>query len=697
MLKFHFGFLIALVTLFCSPVSAIGGIAYMKTGQISSDTSSTGSQITYTYDPAGNITAMAVTPGGGTTPVLTSDLAPWGQVGVAFTHTLTSSRTPATFAATGLPPGLSLTSGTGVIAGSPTTVGRYPVSVTVTSGAFSSTSSITIQIRPAASTPVILIQPQGYTTTLGQMMSLFVDADGTPPLSFQWRKNGNPISGATGMSLVIPSFAAADAGDYSVVVTNAAGNATSSGTHVDYIQPWAIGGESYGLPLTFTGSPAWFSQTTVTYEGRPTMQSGAIGNGGLISFSTSVTGPGSIDWKWKVSSQQGSDGVLVQVNGITVDSISGEQDWRSKNVLLNAGSNTITWYYVKDGNSSGGLDRGWVADVTFTPGWLLVTSVSGNGSVTRTPDQMTYANGTGITLTSTPGNGAYFDGWTEGATGTANPLTLTATSHQFLTAVFKENLGPAVDAPSRFWRTGGDADWRSQFYVSQNGGVAAQAGAVTQGKTSWLETTVTGPGTLTFAWKVSSVLGSDGIILFVNGTNTDSTSGEADWVQRSYTLGNGMQTLRWTFVKNSFASSGQDTGWLDAVSFTPTGPRSFSLWASDQGLAPGQSGMTDDPNNDGVPNLLAYAFGLHPLAQAAGGMPTITTVGGNLVCTYRRSKNATGISWVPETSSTLQQDWTGSGITHTKISEDASTEVWTALLSAGGADRRFLRIRVTLP
>ncbi|WP_395735483.1 InlB B-repeat-containing protein [Prosthecobacter sp.] len=670
---------------------------YQATSYLTSATQPTGSQISYTYDATGNITAMAVTPGGGTTPVLTSDPAPWGQVGVAFTHTLTSSRTPATFAATGLPPGLSLTSGTGVIAGSPTTAGRYPVSVTVTSGAFNSTSVINIQVRPAANTPVILRDPQSYTTTLGQMTSLFVDADGAPPLSFQWLKNGVPISGATGMSLIIPSFTAANAGNYSVVVTNAAGSATSASARVDYLQPWAIGGESYGLPLSYAGSPPWFSQTAVSFDGSPALQSGAVADGGNTSFSTTINGPGIIYWNWKVSSQANADGIVVYLNGSPLTSVSGEQDWTQQAFLLDSGSNTLTWYYAKDGFGSSGQDRGWVANLSFAPGWYLSASPSGNGSVSRSPDQTTYANGSGVTLTATPGNGYYFDSWSGTTSSSTNPLNLTTSAHQFITAVFKENLGPAVGAPLLTWRTGGDADWHSQFYVTQNDGIAAQAGTITDGQTSWLETTVVGPGTLNFSWKVSSEAGNDGIVFAVNGTSVDSTSGEFDWVQRSFTLGSGSQTVRWTYLKNSFNASGQDTAWLDAVSFTPTGPRTFALWTGDYGLPSGQNGAVDDPNKDGVPNLLAYAFGVHPLDQAAVALPSIGKAGNNLVCTYRRSKNATGISWAPQTSTTLQQDWTGTGITHAKISEDASVEVWTATVPLTGANRRFLRIVVTQP
>jgi hypothetical protein len=49
-----------------------------------------------------------------------------------------------------------------------------------------------------------------------------------PGLSYQWFKNGNPISGATHNALSIAEAQASDAGTYSAVVTNATGQSTTS-------------------------------------------------------------------------------------------------------------------------------------------------------------------------------------------------------------------------------------------------------------------------------------------------------------------------------------------------------------------------------------------------------------------------------------------------------------------------------------
>jgi hypothetical protein len=62
---------------------------------------------------------------------------------------------------------------------------------------------------------------------LGSTITLSVSSNGTPPFSYQWRKNGANIPGANSASLALSNVSAADAGNYSVIVSNSAGSTTS--------------------------------------------------------------------------------------------------------------------------------------------------------------------------------------------------------------------------------------------------------------------------------------------------------------------------------------------------------------------------------------------------------------------------------------------------------------------------------------
>jgi hypothetical protein len=79
-----------------------------------------------------------------------------------------------------------------------------------------------------ATAPSITSHPQPVTKNKGYDAGFSVTATGTPPFTYQWRKNGNNISGATSQTLVVPNVSLADAANYSVVVTNSHGNATSN-------------------------------------------------------------------------------------------------------------------------------------------------------------------------------------------------------------------------------------------------------------------------------------------------------------------------------------------------------------------------------------------------------------------------------------------------------------------------------------
>ena len=87
----------------------------------------------------------------------------------------------------------------------------------------SSSATLTVNIAPS-----ITAQPVSQTVTAGQTATFAVTATGPAPLSYQWRKNGTAISGATSASYTTPAETTADSGvQFTVVVSNTAGSVTS--------------------------------------------------------------------------------------------------------------------------------------------------------------------------------------------------------------------------------------------------------------------------------------------------------------------------------------------------------------------------------------------------------------------------------------------------------------------------------------
>jgi len=108
--------------------------------------------------------------------------------------------------------------------------------------------------------PEIIQQPASQSTPPGGPVVLSVSLFGTAPYSFQWLSNNIPIVGATNCTLTIPDFAAGDAADYSIVVSNAWGSATS-----------------VAASLTVMGGPV-ISSLTVTADGNATLNCQTLKN-----------------------------------------------------------------------------------------------------------------------------------------------------------------------------------------------------------------------------------------------------------------------------------------------------------------------------------------------------------------------------------------------------------------------------------
>jgi len=133
-------------------------------------------------------------------------------------------------------------------------------------------------------------------------------------------------------------------------------------------------------------------------------------------------------------------------------------------------------------------------------------------------------------------------------------------------------LSEALDLPDAVWTTGGDRSWAGQTADAHDGTDAAASGGIDHNQQSFVETTVTGPGTLTFWWRVSSEPGYDYLSFLSDGLVIDSISGEQTWQPRSNFVPAGTHTFRWRYRKDGSLVAGRDQGWLDGVSFTPYTP-----------------------------------------------------------------------------------------------------------------------------
>ena len=104
--------------------------------------------------------------------------------------------------------------------------GSYTVTVSNSGG--SVTSSAAVVVVGPATPPTILYQPMAQTINVGSTLSIYVNAQGVAPLSYEWKKNSVTLPSFTGNTVSIANAQQSDEGIYSVVVSNSVGSVSSN-------------------------------------------------------------------------------------------------------------------------------------------------------------------------------------------------------------------------------------------------------------------------------------------------------------------------------------------------------------------------------------------------------------------------------------------------------------------------------------
>jgi hypothetical protein len=136
-------------------------------------------------------------------------------------------------------------------------------------------------LPPAGEKPEVTTPPVSRVVGPGSAVELSVSATSGSGLSYQWRFNGQPVAGATGSTYTIPAAVAANAGRYTVVVTNEAGAVESAPANVSlfdvatFVGTIITGpvGASYRVEYREALAPenAWQPVTTLTLAVSPTV------------------------------------------------------------------------------------------------------------------------------------------------------------------------------------------------------------------------------------------------------------------------------------------------------------------------------------------------------------------------------------------------------------------------------------------
>ena len=272
--------------------------------------------------------------------------------------------------------------------------------------------------------------------------------------------------------------------------------------------------------------------------------------------------------------------------------------------------------------------------------------------------------------------GVYYEGLIGNSWG--NDITLGVENHPM-------SLADALDAPALTFTSGGVAGWLGDTAETYDGDDAARSGLTAGAKDNWMETTVYGPGTISFWWNVSSEEDCDWLEFYVDGALDSRISGtNTTWTQKSVEVsGGGNHTLRWRYFKDECTSAGEDCGWVDQVVWTQTTFSSYTDWAA----ASGVTGAWNEKSG-GVYNVFRYVFGVP--SGAFEDPPLIDIELGNdavLVKTPPVVNSAGATVSVVESS-----DVAGETMTATKAVDATGKTEFTK----GAAASRFYRLSATM-
>jgi uncharacterized repeat protein (TIGR03803 family) len=288
---------------------------------------------------------------------------------------------------------------------------------------------MSLQTNLSAVAPIICQQPAGQSLALNSNVQFSVQAIGSPPLSYQWRMdganlaNGGRISGAATNQLSVSNETLADAGHYSVVVSNLYGSATS-----------AVAALTVPIPVLAIKPPG----ANVT-------------NAVLMVLGTA-------------SGKYGLTNVLCQINGGAWGSAASTNQWTNWSALvtLQAGTNLFQAYSVDPIGQHSQTNSVTVFYVTHSP---LTLVTNGFGTISRGFSGLNLVVDTNYAVAAVPNPGNLFSNWTGTITATNNPLTFLMVSNMVLTANFVTNsfLGAA-------------GIYNGLFYDVTNGAAAESAG-----------------------------------------------------------------------------------------------------------------------------------------------------------------------------------------------------------------------------
>ncbi len=461
-------------------------------------------------------------------------------------------------------------------------------SVVVSNGTAPNATSnnATLTVNAAATAPSITTQPASQTVTAGQTASFSVVAAGTTPLSYQWRKGGVNIAGATSSSYTTPATTTADNGAlFSVVVSNGtAPNATSNNA-------------------TLTVNAATVAPSITTQPANRTVTAGQT-----ASFSVVASGTTPLSYQWRKGG--------VNIAGATSSSYTTPATTTADNgALFSVVVSNGTAPNATSNNATLTVNAATSPTLTVSPSSLSFAYTAG-GTATGAKTISVNSSGAAVAYTVSASGGSWLSA--SGAGSTPGTVTVTVNTSGLSAGTYTGSVSamPAVTGLQTVSAqtvpvtltvtaaqpppTGGGRlrvnPTRLVFYAQANGSMAAKTIAVRSSTGSaisftaevhggpWVSVTPSGgttPGTITVSAYATGMTGGtySGVVKITSGSSirrvavvmvvsrSHDDDGEEDDDARSAVT---------TFTFDPGAQEAVNAGWLDGAGVQVRGTNTAS-------------------------------------------------------------------------------------------------------------------------
>ncbi len=523
---------------------------------------------------------------------------------------------------------------------------------------------------PALAAPGIVVPPASQLLAVGNTLSLYVSVSGSGPFTFQWRRGFTPV-GTNSPTFEVAAVSDGDAGQYTVTITNAQGEVTTTPAQVTVNPPLAI--TTANLPSATVGQP---------------YQSTLAATGGISSRT------------WNLIAGVLPPGLSLATNG-QITGTPSTAARASLTVQVADLSGTATRVITLDAAPLGGFvsDADLILHYTFdensgTRVWD--SAVSGNNHATDVPGAQWVADGRfggayGPNNSSDPlprffpANQDDLNFNPQGDPFTISVWVRSTSPGGYNTILGKDRNSEPFDTQYRMWMTNTGSNLQGVNGNQYGGTLNVSASPMNNGQ--WhLITMVSYLDVATWRTRVcyddgtnftTFNTGAGGIIPGLMRVG-DTTRGGNSWSGQLDDLRIYQRALTQQEIATLYNPPPTYADWL-RDSLTPA-----------QLVLPAFTDATADPDADGHNNLLEYALGTHPNNSANIVHPTFQRVGDTISLTYPRLRG--DVTYLVESSTNLT-DWFTAGIDQDAITPIGQSATATLVIPPG-SEKIFLRLRV---